>query len=296
MTQKQIRIFLAVAATGTFSGAAEALSISEPAVSRSIKALEEEFNCELFERKKGRRMMMLSDKGNIFFEIAQKWQYLIDDALELSEKKLNALFRLSAVSSLAQIFLPEICHKLSLTYPGISLNIASYSSRQAAELISKNQLDLAFAPLAMPGQMISSIPLFREESRLVCARRGESNEPVDLSRLNPERQFFIIWDTDDFVWEHFNYGSSGGAGIESRTNDGLGYYLREMNMWSVVPISYASYLCGREDLAVHRIVGEAPGRTVYALRHTHNSNPLIDECIELMKSAVRGREGIQVFD
>ena len=296
MTQKQIRIFLAVAATGTFSGAAEALSISEPAVSRSIKALEEEFNCELFERKKGKRMMMLSDKGNIFFEIAQKWQYLIDDALELSEKKLNALFRLSAVSSLAQIFLPGICHELSLTYPGVSLSIASYSSRQAAELISKNQLDLAYTPLSMPGQMISSIPLFREESRLVCARRDESSEPVDLSQLNPERQFFIIWDTDDFVWEHFNYGSNSGSGIESRTNDGLGYYLREMNMWSVVPVSYATYLSDKEGLAIHEIVGEAPRRTVYALRHTHNSNPLIDECIGMMKDAVRGREGIQVFD
>ncbi|MBQ7175344.1 MAG: LysR family transcriptional regulator [Lachnospiraceae bacterium] len=296
MTQKQIRIFLAVAATGSFSGAAEALSISEPAVSRSIKSLEEEFNCELFERKKGRRLMMLSDKGNIFFEIAQKWQYLIDDALELSEKKYNTLLHLSAVPTIAQTFLPQICHKITVSNPGVHLSIASYTSRQAAELISKNQLDLAFTPLSMPAQTISSVPLFREESRLVCARRGESSAPLDLTLLNPEKQLFIVWDTDDFVWEHFNYGSAGGAGFESRTNDGMGYYLREMNMWSVVPVSYAAYLRDREGLAVHSILGDAPRRTIYALRHAHNSNPLIDECIGLMREMARCQEGIELLD
>ena len=294
MTQKQLRIFIAVASAGTFSGAGEALSISEPAISRSIKALEEEFHCEFFERKKGRRTMVLTDKGSIFFDIARKWLFLIDDAKGLSDSSISMYFRISAVPSLSQALLPHVCRDLLEAHPQLRLTIDSYSTRRAIEVVAENQCDLAFSPIVIPNQMVVSTPLFNEEYRLLCARHSIDSREIALSDLDPQKQLFINWDTDDYVWE-YDYSGNSGPSIECRTIDGLNYYLRELNLWCIAPISYAEDMASSYGLSVHKLIGKVPKRTTYMLRFVHSAHPVIEECIDLIRRRLENRPGFDIL-
>ena len=66
MSLSQIRYFVAVAEEGTVSRAAQKLRVAQPAVSRQIRALEDELGATLFHRVPAG--MRLSPEGEVFFE------------------------------------------------------------------------------------------------------------------------------------------------------------------------------------------------------------------------------------
>ena len=72
MTQQTIEAFLAVVRTGSLSGAAQSLYITQPAVSRHLRALERELDCTLLLRQRGRRQVELTEQGRDFVRVAEK--------------------------------------------------------------------------------------------------------------------------------------------------------------------------------------------------------------------------------
>lgn len=74
MTQQELEVFLAVVKAGSVSGAAQALYITQPAVSRHIHALERELGCTLMVRGRGVRRVELTDQGRDFIQVAEKWR------------------------------------------------------------------------------------------------------------------------------------------------------------------------------------------------------------------------------
>lgn len=77
----ELRQFVAFAKAGTLSEAAEILHLSQPALSRNMKKLEDDLGLSLFERKKNR--LTLNENGNYVLELAKKLLY---DADSLASK------------------------------------------------------------------------------------------------------------------------------------------------------------------------------------------------------------------
>ena len=84
MTFLEIEAFLKIAQCGSFSAAAEKLYITQPALGRRIRALEEELGYSLFIRNKGVRHVELTRQGRAFVGIAHRWQALWNETQELS--------------------------------------------------------------------------------------------------------------------------------------------------------------------------------------------------------------------
>lgn len=72
----ELRQFVAFAETGTLSGAAEVLHLSQPALSRNMRKLEDDLGLTLFERKKNR--LELNENGEHVLELAKKLLYEAD--------------------------------------------------------------------------------------------------------------------------------------------------------------------------------------------------------------------------
>ena len=71
MINHNLRIFISVAEKGSFTAAADELFITQPAVSRAIKALEDELNLKLFYRDK-RKGLILTDAGQKILVLARQ--------------------------------------------------------------------------------------------------------------------------------------------------------------------------------------------------------------------------------
>lgn len=123
MTLEQLRIFIAVAEHLHFTNAADALYITQPAVSAAIRSLESEYSVQLFHRI-GRRIEITS-AGRMLQQEAQK----ILDQVALTERGLREMnnlqrgeLNLGASLTIGNYWLPEKISQFKRQYPGISVN------------------------------------------------------------------------------------------------------------------------------------------------------------------------------
>ncbi|MBF2005793.1 MAG: LysR family transcriptional regulator [Chlorogloeopsis fritschii C42_A2020_084] len=143
MTLEQLRIFLAVAEVLHFTRAAEALYITQPAVSAAIQSLETEYGVRLFHRIG--RHIEITDAGKLLQGEAQK----ILDHVELTErclKELNNLQRgelkLGASLTVGNYWLPEKISQFKQLYPGIFINCKLGNAEEICEGTAVGMYDL----------------------------------------------------------------------------------------------------------------------------------------------------------
>lgn len=137
-------VFLSVAEHLSFSKAAEALHISQPAVSRHIKELEQRYDASLFERKGNR--IYLTGAGekvyNAFREIAQHYRNLDFEMGELHNAQAGEI-RVGASSTIAQYVIPRVMASFHKRYPHIRLHLMNGNSFEMEQLLLDNRIDLA---------------------------------------------------------------------------------------------------------------------------------------------------------
>ena len=150
------RAFYAVAETKSFSKAAEVLHISQPAISYSIRELEEQLGIKLFIRQK--RSIKLTDSGEkLLFYIRKAFNNIImaERALTENEKELTGEVRIGIYSHIALFMLPEIIKKFTKMYPKTNFEIYCSSSAELKEKLKNKELDF----------IVLQYPVFIEETK-----------------------------------------------------------------------------------------------------------------------------------
>ena len=134
MTQQGIEVFLAVAQSESISGAAQALYITQPAVSRHLRALESDLGCALVVRGRGQRRVELTDRGRDFVQVAEKWRILWQEAREVASRDRAQALRVASVGSLSTYLLPPVFR--DFLAPGRTLTFHHYHSREAYDYVA----------------------------------------------------------------------------------------------------------------------------------------------------------------
>ena len=143
MTLDQLRIFLAVVEHLHFTRAAEALYITQPAVSAAIQSLEEEYGVKLFHRI-GRRIE-IADAGKLLQVEAQK----ILDSVTMTERGLRELnnlqrgeLKLGTSLTIGNYWLPDKISSFKRQYPGIFVNCTLGNAEEICEGTATGIFDL----------------------------------------------------------------------------------------------------------------------------------------------------------
>ena len=143
MTLDQLRVFLAVVEYLHFTRAAEALYISQPAVSAAIQNLEEQYGVRLFHRIG--RQIEITEAGKLLQAEAQK----IIDQVVLTERGLQELndlqrgeLKLGSSLTIGNYWLPDKISQFKRQYPGISVNCSLANTEEICEGTATGQFDL----------------------------------------------------------------------------------------------------------------------------------------------------------
>jgi DNA-binding transcriptional LysR family regulator len=138
----QLRTFIAIAETGSFTKAAEFVHKTQSAVSMQMKRLEERLDRPIFARDG--RASKLTEDGERLLDYARRIVKLNVEALAaFSAAELSGRVRLGVPDDYADRYLPEIMARFSRAYPGVELTVTCQSSVELMELIDDNELDLA---------------------------------------------------------------------------------------------------------------------------------------------------------
>jgi DNA-binding transcriptional LysR family regulator len=139
----QVQYVLAVAATGSFSAAADELYISQSSLSKQIMALEKELGVALFDRSK--RQIALTPAGAVFLEHART----IDAAqrallADLARFKAAPMLRIVAIPVIAQYGITDHVARFRSAHPDIDLVLDEREASAILPALANQQYDLAF--------------------------------------------------------------------------------------------------------------------------------------------------------
>ncbi len=142
--QFRIRVFLAVADNLSFTKAASALFISQPAVTKHIKELENQLGITLFERRGNRITLTLA--GEKVYKYARSSAMLYSELEhELSQLKdrYEGSLRIGASSTISQYVVPEVLASFHSQYPDIKLTLLNGNSFEMEQLLLDGKIDMA---------------------------------------------------------------------------------------------------------------------------------------------------------
>ncbi len=150
MRYRQIEAFRYVMVTGTTTGAAETMAITQPAVSRLVKDLEAGLGFKLFDRFKG-RLLPTADAIRFYQGVEQFYMGL--DRLERMADQIRtqkpADLKVCATPALSTYVFPDAVRRFKEIYPAVDLLIEGFSSSEIVTRLQTRLTDLAIT-LAFP--------------------------------------------------------------------------------------------------------------------------------------------------
>lgn len=180
------RVFCGVANYQSFSKAAKALYMTQPAVSQSIMQLESELDVRLFTRtSKG---VSLTNEGEILFEYAHAAINLID----VGEKKLlearNLLageLQIGVGDTNSRYYLLPYLEKFHMDYPHIKLKIINRTTTELCGMLKSGEIDMAICNLPIEDPSIETKKCMDIHDIFVCGEkyRQDMMEPIAFEAL-----------------------------------------------------------------------------------------------------------------
>lgn len=192
ITLKQLRYFDALARHRHFGRAAEACSISQPALSMQIKELEETLGTALFER--GARQVRLTGLGEEFDSRARGILRSVDelgDLARVSKGKLSGRLRIGVIPTIAPYLLPAIIGDLTTNYESLDIHVRETVTPKLIEELIEGRLDTAIVALPVSEPSLTEVPLFDE--RFVLVRpASEADKPVPSVEMLREMRLLLL--------------------------------------------------------------------------------------------------------
>jgi DNA-binding transcriptional LysR family regulator len=182
----QLRVFYEVARSGTFTGAARKLFITQPAVTAQMKAFEDQCSLKLF-KKKGRRLY-LTDEGTTLYEYARRifeHEREVEDVIEQMRELKRGILRLGTSKAYARYFMPFLISNFREAYPHIKVYLDEGSSLDIIRSLVNLKNEVAVIAKVEEDPNVTFLPFKRDHLVLILAP-GHSlakNKSVSLEDL-----------------------------------------------------------------------------------------------------------------
>jgi DNA-binding transcriptional LysR family regulator len=188
MTSHQLRVFLAVARHQSFTRAAEALYLTQSAVSQQIVALEREHGVLLFDRLP--RRVELTDAGAALLPYAERVGQLLEDATNALDEVRGVArgrLRVGASPTPATYLLPPLLGEFAREHPGLEVVLDVEISARIAQRVAAGEVALGVVEGLAEGAAVAASALVEDELVLVTppafVAEGETVSLQELLQL-----------------------------------------------------------------------------------------------------------------
>lgn len=208
MTIRHLIVFLEIAAEKSVSKAANNLFISQPAVSQSLKDLEQHYNTQLFSRSN--KQFALTPSGICLKEYAEKLISAYNETEQIMATFQDTpLINLGANFTIGAYVLPKIIEEALLKFSNLDIN--SYIDRgdYIEKMTLQHKIDFALVTKKPKSKDLLSIPFMNDSFIFVCAKTHQV-----LTKKNP-----LLTDLADFPFILAEKGSNSSEFINQLTKD-----------------------------------------------------------------------------
>ncbi|WP_245005140.1 transcriptional regulator CynR [Paraburkholderia sacchari] len=168
---RNISYLLAIDEHRNFTRAADALCVSQSALSQKVRLLEEEVGAQLFDRSG--RVVRITDFGAVYLEYARRAyndlliaQRAMQDVRDLSRGQLRVAF----TPTFTEYLVAPVIEQFYEQYPGVVIEMTEMSLDAVESALLDDQVDLAFGFVDVRSEEIEAEPLFPEQLMLVVGK------------------------------------------------------------------------------------------------------------------------------
>ena len=161
--------FYEVARSGSFTGAARELMVSQSALSVQVKQLEESLGAQLFDRNKGG--VALTEAGTTAYQVAERVFPEIDRlraTMQESERMIIGRVTIGTVNSIGIYVLPEILTVFKEEFPDVSLKVDFKEADPIMDLLRAGRVDFSILPWDRKYPELTSVRLTKSKMFLVA--------------------------------------------------------------------------------------------------------------------------------
>lgn len=184
-----LRVFLCVATSNSFLEASKKLYISQPAISKCIKTLEDELHINLFYR--GNKGISLTPEGEKYLkyvieanELLQAGKRIITGENELN----NGVLVIGAQSHIVRYYLLEKISQFKKVYPFTKIRVIDLSTHELLDALEKHSIDLVIdsSPIDLIYNNVVIVKTASLDTCFIKSSKNDSviNSPEDLSKCN----------------------------------------------------------------------------------------------------------------
>lgn len=177
------KVFLEVAQLRSFTKASQSLYISQPAVSKNIKQLEEDYKTSLFERKGN--TIELTRTGEILMEallraVAIGIKAEFDISTYRNQFSAKGELKLGASTTVALYIIPPVMSGFHRKYPHVKISLLNRNSENVIKALLDHEIDLGIVEGKHKQSIVTSQLLLTDEVIPVCSSRSYLVKKVNL--------------------------------------------------------------------------------------------------------------------
>jgi DNA-binding transcriptional LysR family regulator len=181
-----LRMFATVVENQSFSRAAEALEVSQPAVSKAVRELESQLDVVLLDR--GGRQFQLSEPGKVLYAYAKDifaLEHAAVDAVQAFYAMDRGTLVIGASTTIAAYWLPPLIAAFVREHSGVTVRVQSGNTQAVAQWLLDTVVDVALVEGPVDDERLEQRP-WREERMVIVAPRDsqQGNKPIDAAKLN----------------------------------------------------------------------------------------------------------------
>lgn len=292
MTPHRLRTFLAVRKHRNYTRAAEEVFLTQPAVSRQIRQLEEELGVRLFEQIG--KSLHVTDAGETLASEAERLLGAMERTAEAVRSHRTAehgSLRIGASTTPGFYMLPELLGRFHRRYPKVALHYTVENSLKIEQMIVRNEIDLGFVGAHLSGKELELKPLLEDE--IVCFT-SPTHRLAKVRRIAPyslEEEMWIIREKGSATRSLFEDWLSSGKGAIRKSIELTCPEMCKALVRAGIGISFLSIYGLRSEIRAKHLVripvtGMSLRRPIFAARHSEKRiHPAMEAFLEIAESA-----------
>lgn len=181
LSLRRLRYFRVIVAEGSFTAAAKRLGIAQPALSQTIRQLEDHFGTPLLNR--GRKGVTPTPAGQSVLDVATDVLgrlATLESDLRGHPTEARGDVSIALAVTLSRHITPRLLIKMARRHPKVTVRIVAISSTDAIELMEQRKIDYAVIPIPTPSPRFEARPVYRER---VCLTSLSKSVVPDTSPI-----------------------------------------------------------------------------------------------------------------
>ncbi|MGG0736433.1 LysR family transcriptional regulator [Niallia taxi] len=208
MDIRQLMYFVEVVKQKSMTRASEKLHISQPALSKGIKSLEEEIGITLINRSN--KTHELTDAGQIVYDYAQKIMAQMDEMATTLHDMTNLArgsITIGIPPMIGSLFFPKVIAAFHKAYPNIHINIKEYGAAKVVKSVEEGEFEIGIAVLPLTDESSFNVfHLVSEEIKLIVNEQHKLADRKQVHMKELKEEEFIFYSEEFALYEMMKRG------------------------------------------------------------------------------------------